>query len=1226
MDAPAKLHPTDETLSSFGLGKLDDAAAESVSRHLENCPECRKRVAEMPDDSFLGRFRAAPGHGHSVSDRSQPDASQKATGPSTPAPPPACTLPPGLAEQTNYEIKRELGRGGMGVVYLAHNKLMGRDEVLKVVGSHLLNRTGVRDRFLREIRFAAKLHHTNIVTAYSAIPVGESLVLSMEYVEGYDLAQVVKGQGPLRVQQACNFVHQAALGLQHAHERGMVHRDIKPSNLMVAREGNKPVIKVLDFGLAKVTSEGLAESGLTHEGQMLGTPDYIAPEQIRDARSADIRADIYSLACTLFYLLAGRPPFRGDSLWDLYQAHFSMDASPLNLLRPEVPVELAALVAKMMAKEPERRFQTPGEVAEALLPFFRKSGQVSRLQMADVSVPAAGATGAPLPSSSRNCEKTILESPVPTQAVTGNDSLQSLMGGRQPEVSAGAACSPARRHRWLWPSAAAGLLLACFLIAAIVGVLKVRTKNGVLVFEDLPPNAVVEIDGNIVTVSASEGKPAKVELPPGKRYVRVTQGTNICIGEDVTVKSGKEFKLKVRRELSALPSTGRGDNAAANGSTLQDADLHPSERPLATMAEMMARGNGTSGMMGMGGREPEGSSAMRGMMAAGTTADPAQNGMMGMMGRMTGMMGAKSDEPPPLTKATQAKLDRRIAMHFPNKSPLRNVLAYIKDATKEGSGAEIPIYLDLAAIDHSEKALNSPVSIDLADAPLKGSLEYVLKQAVPELAYCVKDGLLFISTPSRVESEKDVPEVPPSDDAPRSQAIAAKLETSVPIRFRNPTTLHDALKALKNEAIEPERPSIQIYVNPNVYGSRTERTVGPLQSSKTGETSKKSKPLLVTMELEKVPLRTTLRLLLAQVGLEFSLKKGVVIVNRKADEGRSGMGMMGMMMGGSDSAKGMAGKMGGAGSMIGAMSSPGGFGGMGMMGQNPEDLDPRSKTVVARLGQPISMKFPNLTPLRDVLKYVRQSTSLPNQPAIPVYLDPVGIGDTEKAQNTMVSIELDDIPLNDTLELLLEQAGLAHCSRDGVLFISTPAQVAAERAARIDVTADDEQESRAIVAELGKPRSVRLSHKVTLKEAVEHVKSLTRGNNDTAIPIVFDPPDSQDVQKAKATLVMMDVEHVPLRTSLRLLLAQAGLEFSIRKGILFINKTDGAGRMMGASEMMRGMMGGAGSEVTKGSNTQGGMMMNGGGVAPTTEGKARGARKSKRSTPKTGKSPSVGGD
>src|SRR5262249_41225535 len=183
----------------------------------------------------------------------------------------------------------------------------------------------------------------------------------MEYVEGYDLAQLVRGKGPLQVAHACTFTHQAALGLQYAHEKGMVHRDIKPSNLIVAREGKKPVVKVLDFGLAKVTSEGQTDSGRPREGKRLGPPAFIAPEQIRDAQSADTRADVYSLGCTLYSLRAGRPPFQGDSLWDIYQEHFSMDAGPLNLVRPEVPVELTALVAKMLAKEPSRRFPTPQE-------------------------------------------------------------------------------------------------------------------------------------------------------------------------------------------------------------------------------------------------------------------------------------------------------------------------------------------------------------------------------------------------------------------------------------------------------------------------------------------------------------------------------------------------------------------------------------------------------------------------------------------------------------------------------------------------------------------------------------------------------------------------------------------------------------------------------------------------------------------------------------------------
>ena len=214
----------------------------------------------------------------------------------------------------------------MGVVYLAHNKLMGRDEVLKVMGRHIMERPGVFDRFLREIRAVATLRHPNIVTAYHATRVGDSIVFAMEYVEGLDLARMVKAKGPMQVAYACNFIYQAARGLQHAHEKGMVHRDIKPGNLMLSPKGDRATIKILDFGLAKVTREQKVDAALTSEGQALGTPDFIAPEQIVDAQRADIRADIYSLGGTLYYLLAGRPPFQADSLYDMYQAHISREA------------------------------------------------------------------------------------------------------------------------------------------------------------------------------------------------------------------------------------------------------------------------------------------------------------------------------------------------------------------------------------------------------------------------------------------------------------------------------------------------------------------------------------------------------------------------------------------------------------------------------------------------------------------------------------------------------------------------------------------------------------------------------------------------------------------------------------------------------------------------------------------------------------------------------------
>ena len=391
MGGPPSSHPTDQALQAYSQARLDEALSAEVDRHLVGCLECRDRVAAMSGDSFLGlppeAHGATPAHGRAPS-ADGPHGRAQAARTET-------TLPPDLISHPDFEIIRELGRGGMGVVYLANNTLMGRKEVLKVVGSHLVARQGVLDRFLREIRSAAKLHHPNIVAAYSAMRLDEGVVLAMEYVEGEDLSKLVKSRGALPVTNACYFVYQAALGLQHAHERGMVHRDIKPANLILAREGKRAIVKVLDFGLAKATSEGQLDPGLTHEGQMLGTPDYIAPEQIVNAQKADIRADIYSLGCTLYYLLSGGAPFRATSLYELLQAHHSMDAPLLNLARPEVPTELAALVAKMMAKEPSRRFQTPGEVAQALTRFFKPGAVPSAGSSAEISRAEAPAPPAP---------------------------------------------------------------------------------------------------------------------------------------------------------------------------------------------------------------------------------------------------------------------------------------------------------------------------------------------------------------------------------------------------------------------------------------------------------------------------------------------------------------------------------------------------------------------------------------------------------------------------------------------------------------------------------------------------------------------------------------------------------------------------------------------------------------------------------------------------------------
>ncbi|HKM53428.1 MAG TPA: protein kinase, partial [Isosphaeraceae bacterium] len=505
MAAPVTSHPSDQTLQFYGLGKLEVSQWHAVNDHLAECRACRLRVAEISSDTFLDRLRKAQSGGELGPPIGSSLAGSPMLGSEAPAdlPPPASTLPPGLSDHPDYEILRELGRGGMGVVYLAENKLMGRKEVLKVVSSHLLDRKGVLERFLREIRAAAQLQHPNVVSAYSATRVGESIVFAMQYVEGYDLAKLVEKNGPLPVAHACNFVYQAALGLQHAHERGMVHRDIKPSNLMLAREGNKPVIKILDFGLAKVTSEAGVDGGLTYEGQMLGTPHYVAPEQTVNAQKADIRADIYSLGCTLYCLLSGDPPFDAPSLYELLQAHHSMDAKPLKFIRPEVPAELAAVVAKMLAKDPKRRYQTPADVAKALGPFFKKVGAGTGTANFILSQPGQTSSGreaksaGTVPTASEATPPVVhLEALIPSFPSHEGFQREALLDLEQGEHAPAPvlARTTSRRPPQLLTTVVAASLFGLLALGLII--VRVKTDKGTTKIE-IPDNkpAKVEIDG-----------------------------------------------------------------------------------------------------------------------------------------------------------------------------------------------------------------------------------------------------------------------------------------------------------------------------------------------------------------------------------------------------------------------------------------------------------------------------------------------------------------------------------------------------------------------------------------------------------------------------------------------------------------------------------------------------------------------------------------------------------
>jgi serine/threonine-protein kinase len=268
-----------------------------------------------------------------------------------------------------YLLLERLGEGGMGQVFKARNSKLGRLVALKVIHPECLADPDSVRRFQREIRAGAQLDHPNVVRAYDAGEAGSRHFLVMEFVAGTDLKRLVDRRGPLPVAEACEYARQAALGLQHAHERGLVHRDIKPSNLLLAVGGPAAgVVKVLDLGLVRRArqADGESSSTLTEEGWVVGTPDYLAPEQASDPRKADARSDLYSLGCTLYFLLAGRPPFPFGSPTDKVIKHAMLDPLPVEQLRPDVPPALAAVLRKLMAKRPEDRYQTPAELAAAL--------------------------------------------------------------------------------------------------------------------------------------------------------------------------------------------------------------------------------------------------------------------------------------------------------------------------------------------------------------------------------------------------------------------------------------------------------------------------------------------------------------------------------------------------------------------------------------------------------------------------------------------------------------------------------------------------------------------------------------------------------------------------------------------------------------------------------------------------------------------------------------------
>jgi WD40 repeat protein/serine/threonine protein kinase len=577
--------PRRDDLLSFSLGKLPDAASDQIGRHLDDCPDCRSAIEVVGDagDTVAASLRLTV---REDAFAQEPEWQQALVfideiGRENAITPSGRPLP---ATVRDYRLLHEIGQGGMGRVYKAEHVRLKRTVALKLLPESRLKEAHAVARFAREMEAVGRLEHPHIVRAMDAGEHDGLHYLVMELVPGLDLSRLARRHGPLSVADACEIARQAAIGLQHAHEHGLIHRDVKPSNLMLTPTGQ---VKILDLGLALIGERPEADTTeLTGAGQLMGTIDYMAPEQADDSHVVDIRADIYSLGATLYKLLCGAAPFeryKDQTPIRRIGTLLKHAPQPITERRGDIPAELSAVIHRMLAREPQNRYSTPAEVAEALAPWTAGAELPGLIGRFGPPPDAKNETATP---STQDLSRSFLEDtqPPPFPSTKPSAAPVASLSDTHRTQPHGVAARP---RRPLLMSVAAALVLSA-IAAAGAFAFRIATDRGDLVIESAEPDVEVTIRRN--------GQPVDdLELKQGRNETTIRSGEYevVLTGAETdglhiennrfTLTRGGEVVVRITRRPGDTPAQGKShrdvaaQTPAAGGEQLGAWPLGPAE-------------------------------------------------------------------------------------------------------------------------------------------------------------------------------------------------------------------------------------------------------------------------------------------------------------------------------------------------------------------------------------------------------------------------------------------------------------------------------------------------------------------------------------------------------------------------------------------------------------------------------------------------------------------------